>query len=290
MAEALIRLPPDDTGKALRTQQVTVAATDVHQEVHTLAAADGTLLDPATLATQATLASVLSTLQGVLAALQATLTVGGTVTATPTGTQTVAGTVALDAPTLAALEAVTAAVTGTVALDSTTLAALEAITVSGTIALDAPTLAALENVTAAVSGAVTVSGTVAVSNFPATQPVSGTVGISGTVPVSGPLTDAQLRAANVRVADKFTAGEVLADRPGANGVLTFTFGAAVDLIWVRVDGGTTNGRIDPFGGTPTAAQGIVAEPGIPVPVTVSGSSVAVWAPAGCTVSVHGYRY
>lgn len=94
----------------------------------------------------------------------------------------VAGTVALDAPTLAALENIV--VSGTVALDSTTLAALEQITatVTGTVALDAPTLAALENITATVSGAVTVSGSVAVTNFPATQTVAGTVAVSNMIP------------------------------------------------------------------------------------------------------------
>lgn len=59
-----------------------------------------------------------------------------------------------------------------------------------------------------------VSGTVAVSNFPASVevsndsgnplPVSGTVGISGTVPVSGPLTDTQLRATPVPVSGTVT--------------------------------------------------------------------------------------
>jgi hypothetical protein len=49
------------------------------------------------------------------------------------------------------------------------------------------------------AAAVPVSGTLAVSNFPATQPVSGTVAISGSVAVTGPLTDAQLRAAAVPV-------------------------------------------------------------------------------------------
>jgi hypothetical protein len=51
---------------------------------------------------------------------------------------------------------------------------------------------------------VAVSGSVAVSNFPATQPVSGTVAVSNfpaTQPVSGPLTDAQLRATPVPVLD-----------------------------------------------------------------------------------------
>jgi hypothetical protein len=53
-----------------------------------------------------------------------------------------------------------------------------------------------------------ISGSVAVSNFPATQPVSGSVAVTGTVlvdgsahpqPVTGPLTNAELRAADVIV-------------------------------------------------------------------------------------------
>ncbi len=53
MPEGFITLPPDSTGKKLRT------ATDglVHQEVHTLADADGTLLVASALAKDATVAS-----------------------------------------------------------------------------------------------------------------------------------------------------------------------------------------------------------------------------------------
>ena len=66
------------------------------------------------------------------------------------------------------------------------------------VSLDGPTLAALEGVNA------TVSGTVAVSNFPATQAVSGAVSVSGSVavsnfPATAGLTDAQLRASAVPV-------------------------------------------------------------------------------------------
>lgn len=59
----------------------------------------------------------------------------------------VTGTVALDAPSLAALESVTVA--GTVELGATSLAALE------TTELGATTLAALENITATVTGVAT---------------------------------------------------------------------------------------------------------------------------------------
>jgi hypothetical protein len=66
-------------------------------------------------------------------------------------------------------------------------------------------------VSVAVSGSVAVSnfpatqpvsGSVSVANFPATQPVSGAVTVSNfpaTQPVSGPLTDAQLRAVPVPI-------------------------------------------------------------------------------------------
>jgi hypothetical protein len=92
------------------------------------------------------------------------------------------------------------------------------------------------------------------------------------------------------VQDAFTGGEVLADQAGANGVLDFDFASPVQLVWVRLDGGTVNGRVDPFGTAPASGLGIIAEPGIPVPITRTLSALKVWAPAGSTVSVHGYRY
>jgi len=89
------------------------------------------------------------------------------------GPVTVDGTVALDAPTLAALESITVAIAAgqTVALDASTLAALETITavVSGSVSLDAGSLSALESVS--------------IDNFPASQAVTG------------PVTNTELRAA-----------------------------------------------------------------------------------------------
>lgn len=90
--------------------------------------------------------------------------------------------------------------------------------------------------------------------------------------------------------ERYVDGQVLPDQPGANGVLDFAFASAVDLIWARLDGGSVNGRADPFGGTPTEAQGIILEPGIAVPMTVTKAALKVWAPTGSSVSVHGYRY
>lgn len=93
------------------------------------------------------------------------------------------------------------------------------------------------------------------------------------------------------VTDRYTGGQAdLPDQAGANGVLTFAFTTPVDLVWVRLDGGSTNGRCDPFGGTPSATQGIIAEPGIPVPMPVTAQQVKVWAPVGATVQAYGYRY
>lgn len=109
---------------------------------------------------------------------------------TTTVTTAVSGTVALDAASLAALEAVTAVVSGTVALDAATLNALESVTAAVTgsvavtsmpaVALDAATLAALESVTAAVTGTVALDAptlaalesiTATVGNFPASYPI-----------------------------------------------------------------------------------------------------------------------
>lgn len=84
--------------------------------------------------------------------------VSGTVTALPSGTQAVSGTVNVgNFPA-------TQPVSGSVAVSN-------------------------------LPATQTVGGTVAVSNFPATQPVSGTVAISGTVPVSGTVTAAPSRGA-----------------------------------------------------------------------------------------------
>lgn len=157
----------------------------------------------------------------------------------------VSGTVALDAPTLAALEEINAVVTGivsvdnfpasfevsndagnplpvsgTVALDATTLAALETINalVSGTVALDAPTLAALETINAVVSGTVAldaptlaaleniiVSGTVAL-DAPTLAALEDIV-VSGTVEL-GATTLAALETINAVVS-----GTVALDAP-----------------------------------------------------------------------------
>lgn len=143
---------------------------------------------------------------------------------------TVAGTVALDSTTLAALENVTATVSGTVALDASTLTALENIGVTGTVALDAPTLAALETITAVISGSVAVTGPLTDAELRATPiPVSGTFTSSG-------LTDTQLRAADVNVADsgerEYTHVVASVTASGDTTVYTPAAGKRVRLHWI----------------------------------------------------------
>ena len=119
-------------------------------------------------------------------------------------------------------------------------------------------------------------GSVVVSNLPATQPVSG------------PLTDTQLRAAKVGVADDFQAGEVLADQTGAGAVLTFTFAAVRNLVLIQAAGAGQVARADPFGGTPSATQGIRCDDATPTYLPVTATAVKVFAPAGMVVSVAGF--
>lgn len=108
-------------------------------------------------------------------------------------------------------------------------------------------------------------------------------------PASGGLTDAQLRATPVAASDRFTSGEVLADQSGADTVLTFAFSSAVQLVEVHCVGG--EGRAEPYGGTPSATQGIRCGDDIPRMMPVpSVTAVKVYAATGTTVTVHGQRY
>jgi hypothetical protein len=122
------------------------------------------------------------------------LPISGTVTANPTGTQTIAGSVTLGAGT-AQIGSVTASINGTVPVSGTFFQATQPVSLTTLPALVAGT-AQIGSVTASISGTVPVSGTF----FQATQPVSLTtlpalgagtaqIGsvtafISGTVPIS----------------------------------------------------------------------------------------------------------
>jgi len=137
--------------------------------------------------------------------------------------------------------------------------------------LDASTLAALE--------------TVSVNNFPGAFAVSNLPGTYNTRFLSQ-------GADSVQSYDHYDSGEVLADQSGSGAVLTFTFTTPVDLVFVQAKSaaGTSQARVDPFGGTPSASQGIPAEDGAPQPIPFRTGTVKVFAPTGMTVSVWGYRY
>lgn len=83
-------------------------------------------------------------------------------------------------------------------------------------------------------------------------------------------------------------GEHLPDQPGAGGVLTFTFTAQMDFIWVRSVGGIS--RADPWGGEPTGNSGWYCDDNEATPIEVQASQIKIHAPAGATVSVWGQRF
>lgn len=89
--------------------------------------------------------------------------------------------------------------------------------------------------------------------------------------------------------DDYNAGQCLADQSGSGGVLTFNFSTPVNLVVVLSNGTDLIARADPFGGTPAATQGFVCGDDIPVYLPVTTSSVKVFAPAGTTISVAGFR-
>jgi len=92
-----------------------------------------------------------------------------------------------------------------------------------------------------------------------------------------------------QVNDIFYEGEALPDQTSAGAALLFTFSEPVQLVWVLV-GGEVNGRVDPFGGVPSANSGIPSLGGSPTPITMSIEQLQVWAPSGAVVSVWGFRY
>lgn len=133
--------------------------------------------------------------------------------------------------------------------------------------------------------------TIQIGNFPATQPVSGPLTDAqlraNTVPISGTLTANQGSAgsADWKVKDSYLTDESLASQVGAGAVLTFTFSASRELIWVRAQGGNAFAKVT---GTPANSDGIYCEDGVPQPITVRATVVKVWAPPGVTVYMWGY--
>jgi hypothetical protein len=97
----------------------------------------------------------------------------------------------------------------------------------------------------------------------------------------------------VPVADDYPAGEILADQTGP-GVLTFTFSAPVQTVWVYAvhttdPASTAEVRVDPFGGTPSASLGIPVSLGGGFPIPAVTDEVAVFAPSGVRCTVYGNR-
>lgn len=166
--------------------------------------------------------------------------------------------------------------------------------VSGTVATSGLTDAELRAAAVPVSLATAPTTPVTGTFWQTTQPVSAaTLPLPTGAAQNTTLTDGSVRVGGtVAVQDKFSGGEILADQVGAGAVLTFTFTSAVQMVWVRDIGATlTNvSRADPFGGTPTATLGIAIPNGEPTPLTITTSSVKVYAPVGSTISVYGYRY
>ena len=172
---------------------------------------------------------------------------------------------ATEATAAALLSAAQAIKTAAEALAGRTL---DTSAISGTVALDSATLSALEGVNA------TVSGTVAVSNFPATQPVSGTVSV-GNFPAATGLTDAQLRDSAVPVSLPSLARAT--DTPFANGdtgLLLLAKRRDSDSTSVSADGDYTTLNMDEAGRLKVSTQ-----PGTTAPtsgnITANGQALFV---------------
>lgn len=131
-------------------------------------------------------------------------------------------------------------------------------------------------------------------------PTGGGAGGDVTVLNDDWLTDAELRAAPIvvdqgaagaeqwPVRDDYAQGEVLPDQTGAGGVLTFTFTDPVAAFWVAVVGDSGVCKVDHYGGTPSATQGIPVEAGGVMPIPEPASVVRVFAPSALVVTVWGH--
>lgn len=264
MAIESIPVEPSVAGNAVPVATDRIGGVD-YQIVKLAIGADGaaTLIDsagmpvsatslplPSGASTEATLALAKGVLDAILTASQAIQTAAAALNSKTTvvNTGAVAGTVALDAPSLAALENVTATIANFPGTQP----------VSGTVALDAPSLAALESVTASIS------------NWPGTQPVSGTFW-QATQPVSGPLTDAQLRAGAVPVSGTFYQGT----QPVSAAALPLPTGASTEATLSAVNGklpALSGGRIPVE--LPAGGGGLTDAELRATPVPVSGSFAA----------------
>lgn len=204
---------------------------------------------------------------------------------------------ALPLPSGAATEATAAALLSAAQAIKTAAEALAGRTldtsaISGTVALDSATLSALEGVNA------TVSGTVAVSNFPATQPVSGTVSV-GNFPAATGLTDAQLRDSAVPVSLPSLARAT--DTPFANGdtgLLLLAKRRDSDSTSVSADGDYTTLNMDEAGrlkvstqpGTTAAVTANITANAQTVPIKVERASNLTISMVATTLSGHNATF
>lgn len=107
------------------------------------------------------------------------------------------------------------------------------------------------------------------------------------------LTDAQLRASELLVADDFDGDVLTADQTGAGAVLTFNLGGPAKLVAVDVDAASPSdtatyiARVSVSAATPSASLGWRCRSGQVtfLPVPCESGVVKVFAPSGVTVSV-----
>lgn len=91
-------------------------------------------------------------------------------------------------------------------------------------------------------------------------------------------------------ANDFVESEYLPEQTSSGAVLTFTFSAPVQQVWVEMNGADTDeGRVRVDGGNPEATLGTILRDENAVPIVVQTSTVKVLAPTGARVNVWGYR-
>jgi hypothetical protein len=219
-------------------------------------------------ATQTTLAAVLARLLGSLS-----VTVTNPTTSPETG-------LAKDA-TLAAVRD-----RATFPLPAAQVTDLKAVTVANPTANPETGLAKDATLTTRLPAALNADGGLAVHLVnPTANPETGLAKALDVQAVRDRLPAALADDGSLATKDTYTADEALASQVGAGAVLTFTFSAPMDLVWVRSQGGTSFAKIT---GTPALGNGIYCEDGVPQPVTRRTSVVKVWAPGGATVYAWGF--
>jgi len=215
-------------------------------------------------------------------------------------TQTVDGTVALDASSLAALENTTVdinnfpsvqTVDGTMFLDSTNITALQSVTatisnfpatqtVAGTVTLDAASLAALETVNANVTGSVSLDSGSLVSLENVTVNVGSSVEINNDtgnpIPVSGTVAlDSDTKAA----LENTTVNVTFPSTQTVDGTVALDTASLAALETITVDTITNPVTVD------TIANPIIVDI-INNPVAVTGTFFQATQPISGTVSVN----